>query len=192
MHQDFRLEPHSHRLPYFGGKRRWENRLVLFVIFRLNPVLPVEVPIRLDVIMANTGWDLARAQYKKNNWDLIKKMNWQEREKVVPEEHEREVIHIHERTCGKADCKYLNTLTCAIIGRHQEAKKWVILAAEKRGSSRHQQTSQARCVESRHKDKHRSSHRQTPPAEKTLTKTMPQGPAPTPPVKLHHDHTTSE
>ena len=29
-------------------------------------------------------------------------------------------------------------------------------------------------------------------AEKTLTKTMPQGATPMPPVKLHCDHTTSE
>ena len=33
MHQDFRLEPRSHCLPHFGGERRWESRLVLFVIF---------------------------------------------------------------------------------------------------------------------------------------------------------------
>ena len=77
--------------------------------------------------MANTGWDLACAEYKKNNQDLIKKMNRQEREKVVPEEHEREVIRTHERTHGETDCKYLNTLTCATIGRHQEAKKQAIL-----------------------------------------------------------------
>ena len=36
------------------------------------------------------------------------------------------------------------------------------------------------------------SHRLTPPAEKTLTKTMPQGLVPMPLVKLHHDCTTSE
>ena len=137
MHQDFWLEPRSHCLPYFGGKRWWESRLVLFVIFRLNPVLPVEAPIRLDVIMANTGWDLARAEYKKNNPDLIQKMNRQERETVVPEEHERDVIHTHERTRGEADCKYLDTLTCTTIRHHQEAKKRVILVAEKRGSSWH-------------------------------------------------------
>ena len=124
MHQDFRLEPRSHRLPYFGGERRWESRLVLFVIFRLNPVLPVEAPICLDVIMANTGWDPARAEYKKNNLDLIQKMNRHEREKVVPEEHERDVICTHERMCGEADCKYLDTLTCTTIGHRQEAKKW--------------------------------------------------------------------
>ena len=192
MHQDFRLERRSHCLPYFGGERWWESRLVLFVVFWLNPLLPVEAPIHLDFIMANTGWDLACAEYKKNNRDLIKKMNRQEREKVVPEEHEREVIRTHERTRGEADCKYLDTLTCAAIGHHQEAKKRAILAAEKRGSSRHRQMSQARHVESRCKDKHRLSHRQTPPAEKTLTKTMPQGLAPTLPVKLHRDHTTSE
>ena len=52
-------KPRSHRLPYFGGKRQWESRLVLFIMFRLNPVLPVEVPIHLDIIMANTGWDPA-------------------------------------------------------------------------------------------------------------------------------------
>ena len=140
MHQDFRLEPPSHRLPHFGGKRWWESRLVLFVIFQLNLVLPVEAPIRLDVIMANTGWDPVRAEYKKNNWDLIKKVNWQEREKVVPEEHKREVIRAHERTRGEADCKYLNTLTCTAIGHHQEARKWAILVAEKKGSSQHWQT----------------------------------------------------
>ena len=70
--------------------------------------------------MANTGWDPVRAEYKKNNLDLIQKMNQHEREKVVPEEHERDVIRTHERTCGEADCKYLDTLTCAAIGRHQE------------------------------------------------------------------------
>ena len=165
---------------------------MLFVIFQLNPVLPIEVPIRLDVIMANTGWDLAHAEYKKERPDLIQKMNQHEREKVVPEERERDVIRTHERTRGEADCKYLCTLTGTAIRCHQEAKKRAILAGEKKGSSRHQQTSQARCVESRRKDKHRSSHCRTPPAEKTLTKTMPQGATPTPPVKLHHDCTTSE
>ena len=192
MHQNFQLEPRSHCLPYFGGERRWESRLVLFIVFWLNPVLPVEPPICLDVIMANTGWDPARAEYKKNNRDLIKKMNRQEREKVVPEEHEREVIRTHERTHGEADCKYLDTLTFTAIRHHQEAKKQAILAAEKRGSSRHRQTSQAWHVESRCKDKHRSSHHRTPPVEKTLTKTMPQGLAPTLPVKLRRDRTTSE
>ena len=59
-------------------------------MFRLNPVLPAEAPICLDIIMANTGWDPARAEYKEKNQDLIQKMNQQEREKVVPEEHERE------------------------------------------------------------------------------------------------------
>ena len=59
MHQDFRLQPitHPHRLPYFAGERRWGSQLVLFIMFCLNPVLPAEVPIRVDVIMANTGWD---------------------------------------------------------------------------------------------------------------------------------------
>ena len=94
---------------------------------------------------------------------------------MVPKEHEREVIRTHERTRGKADCKYLDTLTCATIRHRQEAKKRAILAAKKKGTW-HWQMSQARCVESRHRDKHRSSHRWTPPAEKTLTKTMPQGP----------------
>ena len=192
MYQDFQLEPRSHCLPYFGSERRWESWLVLFVIFQLNPVLPVEAPIHLDVIMANTGWDPAHAEYKKNNPDLIQKMNQHEREKVVPEERERDVIRTHERTRGEADCKYLCTLTGTAIGHCQEAKKWAILASEKRGSSQHRQTSQAQRVESRHKDKHRLSHRRTPPAEKTLTKTMPQGVAPTPPVKLHRDRTTSE
>ena len=192
MYQDFRLEPRSHHLPYFGGERRWESRLVLFVIFRLNPVLPVEAPICLDVIMATTGWDPARAEYKKNNLDLIQKMNQHEREKVVPEERKRDISRTHERTRGEADCKYLYTLTGTAIGRRQEAKKRAILAGEKRGSSRHRQTSQVQRVESHHKDKHRSSHRRTPPAEKTLTKTMPQGVVPMPPVKLHHDRTTSE
>ena len=78
MHQDFQLEHRSHCLPYFGGERRWESRLVLFVIFCLNPVLPVEAPICLDVIMANTGWDPARAEYKKERLDLIQKMNQHE------------------------------------------------------------------------------------------------------------------
>ena len=119
-------------------------------------------------------------------------MNGQEREKVVSKEHKREVIHTHERTRSEADCKYLDTLTCTTIGHHQEAKKWAILVAKKRGSSQHRQTSQARRVESCRKDKHRSSHRRTPPAEKTLTKTMPQGLAPTPLVKLRRNHTTSE
>ena len=132
------------------------------------------------------------AEYKKNNPDLIQKMNRHEREKVVPEEHERDVIRTHERMRGEADCKYLDTLTCAAIWRCQEAKKRVILAAEKKGSSQHQQMSQAQHVESCCKDKHRSSHHQTPPAEKTLTKTMPQGAVPTPPVKLHCNRTTSE
>ena len=177
-YQDFRLEPRSHRLPYFGGERRWESWLVLFIIFRLNPVLPVEAPICLDVIMVNTGWDPAHAKYKKNNRDLIKKMNRLEREKVVPEEHEREVICTHERTRGEANCKYLNTLTCATIRCHQEAKK--------------RQTSQVRCVESCCRDKHRSSHHRVPPAEKTLTKTMPQGLVPMPLVRLRRNHTTSE
>ena len=192
MHQDFRLEPHSHHLPYFGGERWWESRLVLFVIFWLNPILPVEAPIHLDVIMANTGWDPACAEYKKEKLDLIQKMNRHEREKVVPEECKRDVIRTHERTRGETDCKYLYTLTGATIGRHQEAKKWAILAGEKRRSSWHRQTSQVRHVESHHKDKHRSSHCRTPPAEKTLTKTMPQGVTPTPPVKLRSDCTTSE
>ena len=191
MHQDFQLEPCSHHLPYFGGERRWESRLVLFIIFRLNPVLPVEAPIHLDVIMANTGWDPAWVEYKEKNWDLIQKMNQQERDKVVPEEWEREVIRTHQRTRSKADCKYLETLTCAAIRRFQEAKKWAILTAEKKGSW-HWQTSQARCVESRRRDKHRSSHHRTPPVEKTLTKTMPQGLAPMPPERLCRDHTTSE
>ena len=191
MYQDFWLEPRSHCLSYFGGKRRWESRLVLFIMFQLNPVLPVEVPIRLDVIMANTGWDPAHAKYKKSNRDLIDKMNRAEREKVVPEEHERDVIRTHDRTRGKADCKYLDILTCPAIKRCWEAKKQAILAAEKKGT-RHWQTSQVRHVESCHRDKHRSSHHQTPPAEKTLTKTMPQGLAPTPPVRLHRDHTTSK
>ena len=190
MYQDFRLEPCSHRLPV-GGERRWERRLVLFIMFRLNPVLPAEAPIHLDIIMANTGWDPARAEYKEKNRDLIQKMNRQEREKVVPEEREREVIRTHERTRGEADYKYLNTLTGAAIRHHQEAKKRAILMAEKKGSQ-HRQTSQVRRVESRHRDKHRSSHRRAPPAEKTLTKTMPQGLAPTPPVRLCRDHTTSE
>ena len=191
MHQDLWLEPCSHHLPYFGSERRWESQLVLFIMFRLNPVLPVEAPIHLDVIMANTGWDLAHAEYKEKNQDLIQKMNRQEREKMVPEEHEREVIHTHERTRGEVDCKYLKTLTCTTIRRHQEAKKQAILVAEKKGS-RHQQTSQVRCVESCHRDKHRSSHHRTPPAEKTLTKTMPQGPVPMLLVRLHCNHTTSE
>ena len=164
---------------------------MLFIMFWLNLVLPAEVPIRLDVIMANTEWDPVQAEYKEKNWDLIQKMNQQEREKVVPEECEREVIHTHERTRGEADCKYLNTLTSTAIRRHQEAKKWVILVAEKKGSW-HWQTSQARHVESHHRDKHRSSHRRSPPGEKTLTKTMPQGPVPMPPVRLHCDHTTSK
>ena len=191
MHQDFRLEPRSHHLPYFGSERRWESRLVLFMMFRLNPVLPVEAPIHLDVIMANTGWDPARAEYKEKNRDLIQKMNRQEREKVVPKEHKREVIHTHERTRGEADCKYLETLTCAAIRHRQEAKKRVILVAEKKGSW-HQQMSQVRHVESCRRDKHRSSHCWTPPAEKTLTKTMPQGLAPMPPVRLCRDHITFE
>ena len=123
MYQDFQLEPRSHRLPYFGGERRWESRLVLFIMFRLNPVLPVEAPIHLDIIMANTGWDPACAKYKKNNRDLINKMNWSEREKVVPEEHERDVIRTHERTRGEADCKYLDTLTCTAIEHHQESQE---------------------------------------------------------------------
>ena len=149
MHQDFQLEPLNcnHHLPYFASKRQWESRLVLFIMFQLNPVLPAEVPIRLDVIMANTGWDPARAEYKEKNRDLIQKMNRQEREKVVPEEREREVIRTHQRTRSEADCKYLETLTCATIRHHQEAKKWAILVAEKQGS-RHWQTSQARRVES--------------------------------------------
>ena len=193
MHQDFRLEPFNcnHCLPYFGDERRWESRLILFIMFRLNPVLLAKVPIRLDVIMANTGWDPAQAEYKEKNRDLIQKMNWQEREKVVAEEHEREVIHTHQRTHGEADCKYLKTLTCATIRRHQEAKKWDILTAEKHGS-RHRQMSQVRRVESCCKDRHRSSHRQTPPAEKTLTKAMPQRPVPMSLVRLHHDRTISE
>ena len=191
MYQDFWLEPCSHRLPYFGGERRWESRLVLFIIFWLNPVLPAEAPICLDVIMANTGWNLARAKYKEKNWDLIQKMNRQEREKVVPEEHEREVIRTHERTRGEADCKYLKTLTITTIRHHQEVKKRAILVAEKKGSQHHQ-TSQVRHFESRHRDKHRSSHHWTPPAKKTLTKTMPQGPASMPPVRLHCNHTTSK
>ena len=191
MHQDFWLEPHSHRLPYFGGERWWESWLVLFIMFWLNPVLLVEAPIRLDIIMANTGWDLACAEYKEKSRDLIQKMNRQEREKVVPEEREREVIRTHERTRGEADCKYLETLTCTTIRHHQEAKKQVILAAEKKGSW-HQQTSQVRCVESCRRDKHRLSHRRTPPVEKTLTKTMPQGPVPMPPVRLCRDRTTSK
>ena len=137
MHQDFQLEPCSHRLPYFGGERQWESQLVLFVIFRLNPVLPAEAPIRLDVIMANTGWDPACAEYKKEKLELIQKMNRHEREKVVPEECKRDVIHTHERTWGEAGCKYLYTLTGATIGCHQEAQKRAILASEKRGSSRH-------------------------------------------------------
>ena len=161
-------------------------------MFWLNPVLLAEAPIHLDVIMANTGWDPAWAEYNwEKNRDLIQKMNRQEREKVVPEECEREVICTHERTCGKADCKYLDTLTGAAIRHHQEAKKCVILAAKKKGSQ-HRQMSQVRRVESCHRDKHRSSHRRTPPVEKTLTKTMPQGPAPTSPVRLHRDRTTSE
>ena len=110
----------------------------------------------------------------------------------MPEEHERDVIRTHERSRGEADCKYLCTLTGAAIRRRQEAKKRAILAGEKKGSSRHWQTSQAWHVESCRKDKHQSSHRWTPPAEKTLTKTMPQGVMPTPPVKLHRDCTTSE
>ena len=192
MHQDFQLEHHSHCLPYFGCERQWESQLVLFVIFWLNPVLPVEVPIHLDVIMANTGWDPARAEYKKERPDLIQKMNQHEREKVVPEERERDVIRTHERTWGEADCKYLCTLTGTAIRYRQEAKKWAILAGEKKGSSRHQQTSQVWHVESHRKDKLQSSHRWTPPAEKTLNKTMPQGVMPTPPVKLRRDRTTSE
>ena len=191
MHQDFQLEPRSHRLPYFGGERQWESQLVLFIMFRLNPVLPVEVPICLDVIMANTGWDPAHAEYKEKNWNLIQKMNRQEREKVVPEEREREVICTHERTRSEADCKYLETLTCTTIRRCQETKKWVILVAEKKGSQ-HWQTSQVRHVESCRRDKYRLSHRRTPPVEKTLTKTMPQGLVPTPLVRLHHNCTTSK
>ena len=124
MHQDFQLEPHSHRLPYFGGKRRWESQLVLFIIFRLNPVLPAEVPIRLDVIMANTGWDPVRAEYKEKNRDLIQKMNRQEREKVAPEEREREVIRTHQRTRSEADCKYLETLTCTAIRKLRSGRFW--------------------------------------------------------------------
>ena len=118
-------------------------------------------------------------------------MNWQEREKVVPEEREREVIHTHQRTRGEADCQYLESLTYAAIRRCQEAKKWMILAAEKQGGQ-HQQMSQTRHVELRRRDKQRSSHHQTPPMEKTLTKMMPQHPAPTSPVRLCHDRTTSE
>ena len=112
--------------------------------------------------MANAGWDPVHAEYKKNNPDLIQKMNRHEREKVVPEEHERDVIRTHERTRDEADCKYLDTLTCATIRCHQEAKKQVILAAEKRGSSRHWQMNQTWCVESCRKDKHRLSHRRGP------------------------------
>ena len=118
-------------------------------------------------------------------------MNWLEREKVVPEEHEREVIHTHQRTHGEADCQYLESLTHAAIRCRREAKKLTILAAEKHGGRRGQM-SQARRVESRHKDKQRSSHHQTPPTEKTLTKTMPQCPAPTEPVRLCCNCTTSE
>ena len=143
MHQDFQLEPRSHCLPYFGGERWWESWLVLFVIFWLNPVLPVEAPIHLDVIMANTGWDPLHAEYKKNNLDLIQKMNQHEREKVVPEERKRDVICTHERTQGEVDCKYLYTLTSTAIGCHQEAKKWPFWQARRgkaAGTSR-----QARC-----------------------------------------------
>ena len=119
-------------------------------------------------------------------------MSQHERQKVVPEECERDVICTHERTRGEADCKYLYTLTGTVIKHHQEAKKRAILAGEKKGSSWHWQTSQAQRVESCRKDKHRSSHHRTPPAEKTLTKTMPQGVMPMPPVKLCHGRTTSE
>ena len=156
-------------------------------MFHLNPVLPEEVPIHLDVIMANTGWDPVQAKFKEKNWDLIQHMNRQEREKVVPEECEREVIHTHQRTRGEADCQYLESLTYAAIRHCQEAKKWT----EKRGGRRWQ-TSQARCVESCHRDKQRLSHHRTPPMEKTLTNMIPQHLAPTSLERLRLNHTTSE
>ena len=61
MHREFQLEPitHPHHLAYFASERWWESWLVLFIMFHLNPMLPEEVPIHLDVIMANTGWDPA-------------------------------------------------------------------------------------------------------------------------------------
>ena len=193
MHREFQLEPitRPHRFTYFASKRRWESRLVLFIMSHLNPVLPEEAPIWLDVIMANTGWDPVQTKFKEQNRDLIQCMNWQEREKVVPEEHEREVICTHQRTHGEADCQYLKSLTHAAIRCHHEAKKLTILVAEKWGGQ-HWQTSQARCVESRHRDKQRSSHHRTPPTEETLTKMMPQCPVQTAPVRLHRDRTTSK
>ena len=61
MHREFQLEPttHPHHVAFFAGKRRRESRMVLFIMFHLNPMLPEEAPIRLDVIMVNTGWDPA-------------------------------------------------------------------------------------------------------------------------------------
>ena len=193
MHRKFQLEPitRPHRIAYFASERQRESQLVLFIMFHLNPVLPEEAPIRLDVIMANTGWDPARAKFKVENRDLIQCMNQQETEKVVPKEHEREVIHTHQRTRSEADCQYAESLTHAAIRCHHEAKKLTILVAEKRGGW-HRQMSQARCVESRRRDKQRSSHHQTPPTEETLTKTMPQHLVPMVPMRLHHDRTTSE
>ena len=52
---------------FYGRNLRTDSALVLFVLYHINRVLPEGKPIRLEALLANTGWDHAHMMLQETN-----------------------------------------------------------------------------------------------------------------------------
>ena len=135
----------AHECHFFGGARRMESRMMLFIIYHINEILPVDAPIRLDKVMANTGWEICRATMRKECPELLLKIAKKETKKLALESKDRAIIKMRERTKAELNVAELTELVHKASERYQAVQKKQEDA--QKVERRRRQTQMARLVE---------------------------------------------
>ena len=108
---------------YFSRGHRSESQMVLYIMYHLNEILPTEAPLCLDVIMANTGWNVVRVKIRKDNPNLLRKITLKETKQVAIELREREIVKTRERNKAENNVKRLTPLIRNAAERYRQARK---------------------------------------------------------------------
>ena len=84
--------------------------MVLFIVYHLNEALSLDAPLRLDVIMANTRWNVVQMAIKKNDPSLLNRIAIKEAKQVATESKEWAIMRMRERNKAVANVKRLMPL----------------------------------------------------------------------------------
>ena len=143
--------------------------MVLYIMYHLNEVLSTEASLCLEVIMANTGWDMVRVKIRKNNPLLLQRIAEKEAKQVTMESKEWAIIQTRERNKAENNVRQLTPLIRDASERYRQAQKRADeeCQANRAREERCHQTNLERLAENRRKDrmKHGQGHsRHLPPA----------------------------